>query len=178
MSDRLYHYLRYDWPLHFILLFVNWLPDNVFCLRLRGMLVRPFLGYCGSNVNIGRNVTFHNPALIHIGSYVHISYGCMLMATDHIWIEDQVLFGPYCILISGNHTRQDGSFRFGAADLKPITIGYGSWLGAHVVVTAGVTVGRGSLLAANAVITHDIAPNTMSGGVPARALKTFANDTI
>jgi len=40
---KLWHYLRFDWPLHFMLLFTNWLPDNVFFLRVRGALIRPLL---------------------------------------------------------------------------------------------------------------------------------------
>ena len=97
--------LRYDWPMHFVLLFTNWLPDNVFFLRLRGRMCSPFFCSCGRSINIGRNVTFHNPSLIHLGNMVHISYGCIFMATDQIMIEDEVMFGPYCALVSGNHTR-------------------------------------------------------------------------
>ena len=102
-------YLRYDWPVHFLLLLVNWLPDNVVCLRLRGWLIKPFIGSCGSQLLVARKVTFHNPTNLHLGNDVFIAYGCMLMATDQIVIGDEVMFGPYCVVVSGNHTRQDGS---------------------------------------------------------------------
>ena len=163
--------LRYDLPLHFVLLLTNWLPDNVFFLRLRGKLVKPFLGSCGHTLNIGRNVTFHNPALMHLGNFVHISYGCLMMATDHIWISDEVMFGPYCVLISGNHTRKSGSYRFGDAELMSINVGIGAWLGAHVTVTAGSRVGKGCLIAAGAVVVGEIPDNVLAGGVPARVIK-------
>jgi len=169
----LLRYLRYDWPLHLVLLLTNWLPDNVFFLRLRGKLVKPFLGTCGHTLNIGRNVTFHNPMLVHLGNLVHISYGCLIMATDHIWINDEVMFGPYCVLVSGNHTRKLGSYRFGDAELMPINIGIGAWLGAHVTVAAGSQVGRGSLIAAGAVVVGEIPDNAMAGGVPARVIKSL-----
>ena len=167
--------LRYDWPLHFVLFFTNWLPDNVIFLRLRGKLSRPFLGSCGHTINIGRNVTFHNPSLIHLGNYVHISYGCMLIATDQIWIEEEVMFGPYCVVISGNHVRMNGSFRFGTDELLPIHIGKGCWIGAHVVVTAGCCIGDGSLVAAGAVVSKDISRDTLAGGVPAKVIKNLSD---
>ncbi|MCO5259133.1 MAG: hypothetical protein M9916_03230 [Crocinitomicaceae bacterium] len=50
--------LRYDWPLHFVLLLTNWLPDNVVFLRLRGYLAHFFFLSCGKNLRLGRNLTF------------------------------------------------------------------------------------------------------------------------
>jgi len=176
MLSKLLHNIRYDWAVHFILFLTNWFPDNVVFLHWRGFLVRPFLGSCGRNLGVGRNVVFYNPALIHIGHDVHISYGCLFLATDHIWIEDQVMFGPYCVLNSGDHTRIAGSFRFGESNLAPITIEKGAWLGAHVVVTAGVTVGHGALLAANAVATRDVSSDSLFGGVPAKAIKSLVDE--
>jgi acetyltransferase-like isoleucine patch superfamily enzyme len=164
--------LRYDWPLHFVLLLTNWLPDNVFFLRLRGALSRLFLGSCGPILNIGRNVTFHNPSLIQFGNFIHISYGCIFMATDHIWIDDEVMFGPYCVVVSGKHTRANGSYRFGSMELSPIHIGKGVWFGAHVVVTDGSVIGNSSLIAAGAVVRGEIPENVVAGGVPARIVKT------
>lgn len=168
---RLARILRYDWPLHTVLWLTNGLPDNVAFLRLRGRLARPFFGRCGSTLNLGRNVSFHNPAQIFLGDYVHISYGCFLMATDRIVIEDEVMFGPYCVLVSGNHGRKNGSYRFGEAILAPIRIGKGTWLGTHAVVAAGVDLGEGCLAAAGAVVAESFPANSMLGGVPARLIK-------
>ncbi len=165
--------LRYDWPLHFVLLLTNWLPDNVIFLRMRGWLAHWFFGSCGRTLNIGRNVTFHNPAKIHLGNFVHISFGCLFMATDNIWIGDEVMFGPYCILVSGNHGRKNHSYRFGDPILLPIKISKGTWVGAQVTITAGSILGSGSLIAAGAVVTDSFPNNVMVGGVPAKVIKTL-----
>lgn len=167
---KLWHYLRYDWPLHFMLLFTNWLPDNVFFLRVRGALIRPFFGKCGHDLRVGRNVQFHNPELIDLGDHVYIAYGCSIMANDRIIIENEVMLSPYCVVVSGNHSSSNGSYRYGPAKISPIVIGRGSWIASHVVVTAGCTIGENCLIAANAVVTHDIPANVVAGGIPARII--------
>ena len=167
---KICHYLRYDWPLHFLLLFTNWLPDNVFFLRVRGALIRPFFGKCGHDLRIGRNVQFHNPELIKLGDHVYIAYGSSIMAIDSIRIDDEVMLSPNCVIISGNHSSVNGSYRYGLAKISPIVIGRGSWIASHVVVTAGCTIGENCLIAANAVVTHDIPANVVAGGIPARII--------
>ena len=67
-------------------------------LKFRGFLVRPFLEFCGPNLGLGRNITFHNPKKIFIGKDVFIAYGCMFLAIDCINVEDEVMFGPYCVV--------------------------------------------------------------------------------
>ena len=165
--------LRYDWPLHFVLLLTNWLPDNVVFLRFRGFFASLFMGNCGKNLRLGRNIDIYNPQKVHVGSDVYIAYGCVLIATDVIRIENQVMLGPYCVIASGNHTIANDSFRYSESLLAPIRIGYGSWLGAHVVVTAGSVVGNGSLIAAGAVVNKNIPAHVLAGGIPARVLRTY-----
>ena len=169
---KLWRLLRYGWPLHFVLLLTNWLPDNVFFLRLRGWLSRPFFGKCGSDLRLGRNLTFYNPANLEIGAHVYLAYGGVFLAgNERITIGDEVVVGPYCVLVTENHSRLDGSYRFGRLKPGPIAIRSGSWLGAQVVVTAGSVVGVGSLVAAGAIVTGEFPSNCMLGGVPARKIK-------
>lgn len=163
--------LRYDWPLHFAIVLTNWLPDNVIFLRLRGKLVRPFLKHCGPNLRLGRNVTFYNPSRIRLGRDVYVAQGTWFMAGEEIWVGDEVLFGPYCVVVSSNHTRVNGSFRFGHGQQVPISIGRGCWLGAHVTVAAGASVGDGVLVAANSVVTGALPVDCLAAGLPAKPLK-------
>jgi len=57
--------------------------------------------------------------------------------------------------------------RFGGA----ITIGHDVWIGRHVQIARGVTIGHGAVVAAGSVVTKDVAPYTIVGGVPARAIR-------
>ena len=168
--NKLVRMLRYDWPLHFALLLTNWLPDNVPFLRLRGWLARPFFGACGPNLRLGRNLIFYNPAAIFLGADIYIAPGCWFMAGDPIRVGDQVLFGPYCAVVSSEHTFLQDSFRFGKPVHAPIQIDKGCWIAAHVVITAGCMIGEQSLVAAGAVVTQNIPPGVLAGGLPARVI--------
>lgn len=112
MMNKLQRLIRHDWPVHFFLLLTNWLPDNTVFLRLRGLLISPFLGACGRNLRLGRNVTLYNPSRIYFGNDVYAAFGCWFMAGGNIRVEDEVLLGPYCVIASSTHSRASGSFRF------------------------------------------------------------------
>lgn len=170
--NKIKRILRYDLPLHLVLLVTNWLPDNIVFIRLRGLLARPFFRKCGRNLRIGRNVTFYDPSKIEIGNSVYIALGTWLSGGYGITIEDEVLFGPYCVVITADHTMKDGSYRFGGPKGAPVAIRKGSWLGAHVSVMKGVDIGQGSLIAANSVVSKSIEPFSVVGGVPARLIRT------
>ncbi|MFA0964675.1 hypothetical protein AB9P05_22905 [Roseivirga sp. BDSF3-8] len=165
--------LRYDWPLHFVLLFTNWLPDNIQILRLRGYLASPFFRKCGKNLRLGRNITFYNPSRISIGNDVYIALGNWFMAAEAIDIDDQVIIGPYNVFVTGDHTLQDGSFRYGAHVVAPIKIGRGSWVASSCTITKGSTIGSGSVVGANSMVNKDIPSDTMAGGCPAKPIKSL-----
>lgn len=177
MRHRLWNNLRYDWPLHIVLWLLNGLPDNVFFLRLRGWAARPFFGRCDGDLRLGRNLDIYQPGRIRLGKHIYIAFGCALLAGEVIEIDDEVMFGPYVVVSSSNHTRKNGSFRYGGVEESPVRIGRGSWISAHVTVTAGTTVGKGALIAAGAVVTGAIPDGVLAGGVPARIIKPLDLDT-
>ncbi|PKO09639.1 MAG: acyltransferase [Chloroflexi bacterium HGW-Chloroflexi-2] len=172
---KIFRLLRYDWPLHFVLLFTNWLPDNVVFLRLRGWLASHFLGACGKDLRIGRNVTFYNPSRVYFGKNIYIAYGCWFNADSEIKLENEVQVGPYCVIVSSDHRISGYSFRYSEPSRLPIHIGVGSWLGSHVVVTAGTIIGSGSAIAASAVVVDDVPEKVLAGGIPAKVIKKLDN---
>jgi len=160
------------------MLATNWVPDLQPVLRLRGWLVRPAFKSCGRNFQIARNVTINFTRSLEIGNDVYIASGCWLHAGGGIVIEDDVQLGPYVVLVSGDHSRKNGSYRKGRSRLGPIHLCRGSWIAAHATVTKNVTIGEGALLAANSVATHDIPPMATAGGVPARVIPSTSRIEI
>lgn len=171
MPAKLNRLVRYDWPLHFVLLFTNWLPDNVAFLRLRGWLASPFFSKCGKNLRLGRDITFYNPLNIQLGSNIYIAKGCWFSAGFPIQIGDEALFGPNVIVASSNHTKENGSFRYGKSTGNVVIIGKGSWIAANCAITAGTDIGNGAVIGANSVVKGEIAPDSLYAGNPAKYIK-------
>jgi maltose O-acetyltransferase len=92
-------------------------------------------------------------AEIRIGSHVSIGHDVLVLTISH----------------------QIGSSRHRALTpfAKPVDIGSGAWIGSRSTILPGVTIGSGAIVAAGSVVHHDVAPNTMVAGVPARAIKAL-----
>jgi len=59
----------------------------------------------------------------------------------------------------------------------PIVIEDEAWIGANVVVLAGVTIGKHCIIAAGSVVTKDVPPYSVAVGNPARVLKKYNPET-
>ena len=115
----------------------------------------------GATIRIGSETRIHGTC-IHAYDSVYIGRGCLIAANTQIFDasgHDLSLARPASRL----HTR-------GTA--KPVHIGDYVWIGANVFILPGVTIGEGSVIAAGSVVNRDVAPNTLVGGNPAKALRT------
>ena len=84
------------------------------------------------------------------------------------------------ITLSGlNHNYEDASMpiHVQGVSTSPIVIEDESWIGANVVVVAGVTIGKHSIVAAGSIVTKDIPPYSVAVGNPARVLKQYNHQT-
>lgn len=165
--------IRYDWPLHFVLMLTNWMPDNVFILKFRGFLARPFFFNCGKNLRLGRNLTFYNSSKISLGQNIYIAQGNWFSAMAMITIEDEVIFGPKSVITSANHSMINNSYRFGPSIEKPISIRRGSWIAANCTITPGSSIGEAVLISANSVVRGEIPSKIIWGGNPGQILKKY-----
>lgn len=169
--NKYYRLLRFSLPLYFVLLFTNWLPDTVLFLRMRGFLASFFFRKCGKNLRLGRNITFYNSSNIKLGNDIYIALGCWFLGAEEIKIDDEVMFGPYCVVVDSNHTILDCSYRYGLPSNGKISVGFGSWIGAHSTILPNLKIGKGVLVAANSVVNRDIDNYQIVGGVPAKSIK-------
>jgi acetyltransferase-like isoleucine patch superfamily enzyme len=84
------------------------------------------------------------------------------------------------ITLSGlNHNYEDISIPIHEQGVStaPITIEHNTWIGANVVVVAGVTIGRHSIVAAGSIVTKDIPPYSVAAGNPAKIIKQYNFET-
>lgn len=160
---------RYAIPLWFVQFLTNWLPENRVTIRIRGGLVALFLGKCGKNLQLARNVTFLNVSGIEIGNDVYIATGCWIDGMGGLVIEDEVKISPFVVITTTSHCFKGNSVRFGGSHRTPARIGRGSWIASHVVIS-GATIGSGTIVGANAVVSRDLPDNVFAGGVPAKVI--------
>lgn len=162
--------LKYLW-FRFVMLTTGWLPDFTPVLRFRGFLARPAFKKCGRNFQLASGTIINWSSNISIGHNVFIGNECWIQGVGQVVLEDETMLGPFTVLASNEHIRENGSYRFGHHRRKKMTVGKGSWTGAHVVITAGVNIGQGSAIGAGAVVVKDVPDNCVVGGVPAIIIK-------
>nr|WP_315224039.1 acyltransferase [uncultured Flavobacterium sp.] len=84
------------------------------------------------------------------------------------------------ITLSGlNHNYEDINIPIHEQGVStaPIIIEDNSWIGANVVVVAGVTIGRHSIIAAGTVVTKNVPSYSIAAGNPARIIKQYNFET-
>ena len=122
-------------------------------MRFRGFLYGLCMKHAGHNFQVASNVRINGLQYIEVGDDSYIAPGSFLLISKGLNISDEVLIGPYVVIADGDHTRANGSFRFGERIAKPIMIGRGCWIGSHVTITKGITIGDGAVVGANSVVT-------------------------
>lgn len=129
----------------------------------------------GFRTRIAPNVSFRNGRRISMGCDCHIGERCYLWAGDstgRIILGDFVSLAPEVFITASDYRLvAEKPFREQPKAELDVVIGNDVWLGARVVVTAGVTIGDGCIVGAGAVVTRDLPPNTIAGGVPARVIR-------
>lgn len=130
----------------------------------------------GRGSTLAPNVSLQYGNLISIGDNCRIGERCYLWAgpkTGRIRIGNDVSFAPEVFVVASNYQFKAGRpFREQPQEELDIVIGNDVWLGARVIVTAGVVIGDGCVVGAGSVVTHDLPPNSIAAGVPARVMKT------
>ena len=113
-------------------------------------------------------------ARLVIGDNVGMS-GVVLYCTTAITIEDNVGLGLGTRVYDTDfHAIDWMARRVGDAESipkEPVRICRDVWVGANVSILKGVTIGARSAIGAGAVVTHDVPPDTIVAGVPARIVR-------
>jgi acetyltransferase-like isoleucine patch superfamily enzyme len=109
--------------------------------------------------------------LLEIGERSLVNFGCSLVATELVRIGPRCQIGPYTMMLDNDFHRVEPERRLERPPSKPIVVGENVWIGARVILMAGVTVGDDSCIGAGSVVTADVPPRTLVAGVPARVIR-------
>jgi len=102
-------------------------------------------GYC----RIGDYVRMHSG--VHVGQYSQVG--------NFVWLF------PFCVLTNDPHPPSDF--------ISGVQIEDFSVIGAKAVLMPGIRVGRQAVIGAGAVVYHDVLPESVMAGHPARKIATF-----
>jgi len=132
------------------------------------------LAAIGREVRMAPNVSMVNGERVAIGDGAHIGARCHLWAgntTGRVIIGPKALFGPEVFLTASNYQLTPGTAIVDqGTDEADVVIGAGTWLGARVMVMAGVTIGDGAVIGAGSVVTRSVPPNAIAVGAPAKVV--------
>lgn len=111
-----------------------------------------------------------DPRRLEMGPRAFIARGCHLDLEADLVLGAGATVGHRVTLMT---TRTEPPQVGSSAGSSAIAIGDGAWLGANVVVLAGVTIGPGAVVAAGAMVDADVPANTLVAGSPALRIRSL-----
>jgi UDP-2-acetamido-3-amino-2,3-dideoxy-glucuronate N-acetyltransferase len=146
------------------------------------------------DVQLGQRVSIHGFVNLYgctigdetrIGTFVEIQKGAAIgsrckisshtFICEGVTIEDECFVGHGVMFINDKYPRatcDDGQLKTQADwTCTPTRVCRRANIGSGAVIMCGVTIGEGATIGAGAVVTHDVEPNTVVAGVPARLIR-------
>lgn len=117
----------------------------------------------GRDVNVCSHVFIENE--VTIGDRVTIKSGVQIW--NGVEVEDDVFIGPNATFTNDLFPRSKQP----PDAWRRTRLCRGASIGANATILAGTTIGAQAMVGAGAVVTHDVPPNTVVAGNPARELK-------
>lgn len=139
--------------------------------------IKSLFTQCGEGVIIEAGFHCDYGSQFEIGDRTFININCTVLdapiSKGAITIGSDCLIGPNVQLLAVSHA-VNPTVRLNKENFAaPITIGNNVWIGAGVIIIAGVNIGENSIVGAGAVVTKNVMPNTVVAGNPAREIRTL-----
>ena len=143
------------------------------CDVRRGLMIvlRPGGGIVfGERCVLDRHLTIECAGEFVVGARTIFGHHCTVGVNESVRIGDDCLIAEMVSIRDSDHVTTDPAtpYRTQGHVTSPVVIGNNVWLGSRVVVTRGVHIGDNAVIGAGAVVTHDIPPNSLAVGIPAR----------
>ena len=136
---------------------------------------------CAGTIVLGSDVFFRSLRLRQYFTVttsegkLSIGDGCFINDGANICAAKRIEIGSYC-KIGDEVIIYDTHFHPVSENISvitaPVVLEENVWIGARSIILPGVTIGAHSVIAAGAVVCHDVPPNTVVAGVPAKPIDT------
>lgn len=151
------------------------------------------------DVKLGRDVKIYAFANLYgceigdeskVGAFVEIQKGVCIgrrvkisshsFLCEGVTIEDDVFLGHGVMFTNDKYPRATSAS--GALQTEadwavvPTRVKSGASIGSNATIVCGVTIGERAIVGAGSVVTHDVPPDTIVAGVPARAIRKLKGE--
>lgn len=144
------------------------------CKRTR-IDVLPFQAFSVGNYSTIEDFTTINNGVgaVHIGSNTRVGMSNVIIGP--VTIGDNVILAQNIVISALNHKYKDVNMPISlqGETVGTITIEDDCWIGANVVITAGITIGKHCVIGGGSVVTKNIPPFCVAVGNPARVIKQY-----
>ena len=123
----------------------------------------------GCRFGYGCNIQLFNGGRMEVGKNFYCNIGATFICSGSIKIGDGVICGRNITVreYHGDHVINTPKYQCS----KPIEIGDHVWLCEYSTIMPGVKIGSGSVIAAHSLVTHDVPPNCLVMGSPAKVVR-------
>ncbi|KAJ5625461.1 hypothetical protein N7510_001770 [Penicillium lagena] len=137
-------------------------------------ILRRLFGHAGKGIYVEPPLFVDYGCNISVGDGFYANFHLTVLDCGLVTIGNNVSIGPNVSIITGEHETQIEARRAhpGLEFTREITIGDDCWIGANVIILAGVTIGEGSSIGAGSVVKRDIPPFSVAVGSPARVIRS------
>jgi maltose O-acetyltransferase len=131
-------------------------------LRLRILILR----LCGYQIGQGVYI----PASLRISD--------LRSRRRNLKLGDRVSIGPGVTIVTDSSANNSRLVKLFPMVSGNVILDQDVWIGANVTILPGVHIGECSIVAAGAVVTEDVPSYTISGGVPAKVIRSIPEDEL
>ena len=108
---------------------------------------------------------------VHFGSGIYANFNLTVVDDGHIYVGDQVMFGPNVTVITAAHPVNPELRKKAYQFNRDVHIGENVWIGSNVTILPGVHIGENSVIGAGSIVTKDVPANVVAVGNPCRVLR-------
>lgn len=126
----------------------------------------------GKNVALGKKAQLKSPDYCVFGN--NVAVGAYFWVDTNTRIGDEVIISSKVSFVGNDHSLEPESgsiYWAGRLPSSTVVLEGDNFIGFGVIVLGDVTIGRGCVVGAGAVVTHDLPPNTICAGVPAKVIR-------
>lgn len=154
----------------------EWGGKFKWCNKLRCKWARRISSGISKKANISRGARICGDGTnLCVSDYASIGINCEV--GSNLKIEEHVMMGPSCTILTENHKFNPDLLEFDGYESKTVFIGSHTWIGKNVIILPGAKIGHHCIIGAGSVVPCKEYPDySLICGNPAVVKKLLRSD--